>query len=283
MILITGANGIIGKAVAARLQQAKMAYAILDRKLLLQSTVQVLTQLLEKIKPDVIIHLAAAVPKPPSIADDVANSETTKTMDRLILQAATKLQCHVLYASGCSLYDKAKPGIKTEEDIDYQLKPESPYLSAKLLGEKSFIECCNATVLRISAPLAGDLPVSTVFGRFLYTSLSNGEIELWGSGNREQNYVDVDDIASAFLLAVEKRPQRIINIAADTPITMLDLAKKINALTGLGRHKLVNKQDPNEHLLSRYSNTLALELLGWRPSISIDESIRKAIKKKSEL
>jgi UDP-glucose 4-epimerase len=270
MIVVTGASGVIGRAVMTRLHAERLPCAVLSRDILARRF-----QIDDAVvrKPSALLHLAAAVPQPPVVPDDEANAAYTRAMDVLILEVARRWDCHAVYASGCSLYAKGNTVPRREDEGGAEHKPSSAYLAAKQQGERDFLASGRATVLRISAPVGEGLPRSTVIGRFLEVAKAGGELEVWGSGQREQNYVDVADLADAFFRALIVRPGELINIAADQPITMLELAHKIVRVYGRGVVRMAGKPDPRDGESARYSNKKADELLGWRPMTPLQVSL----------
>ena len=270
MIVVTGASGVIGRAFIRRLKAECLPFVVLDRETLIGATC--LVDLLAG-KPSIVVHLAASVPQPPVIPDNEENAAITKKIDKRILDAVNLWGCHAIYVSGCSLYPKGHPLQMSEDMIDAEYVTQSFYLAAKQWGEQSFMTTGQATILRISAPIGEGLPKSTVIGRFIDMARSDGNLDIWGSGQREQNYVDVIDIADALFRSMVVRPCEVINISADYPITMLVLAKKIVEIFGRGFVRMTNKLDPRDGETARYSNVKAGEILGWRPSIPIEDSL----------
>jgi nucleoside-diphosphate-sugar epimerase len=275
MIVVTGASGVIGRAFVMRLQAECLPFVVLDREILSGATY--LVDLLAR-KPSVVVHLAASVPKPPVIPDNEENAAITADLDERILEAIKLWECHAIYASGCSLYPKGHPIWKSEDMIYSEHLTQSFYLAAKQRGEQSFMSTGQATVLRISAPIGKGLPESTVLGRFIDAARCDHSLDIWGSGQREQNFVDVIDIADALFRSMIVRPCEVINISADYPITMLDLAKKIVEIFGRGSVHMTNNPDPKDGETARYSNVKAGDILGWRPSISVEDSLESLIR-----
>lgn len=276
MIIVTGASGVIGRALMARLDAERLPCAALDRDVLARSVP--LTDAVLR-KPTVVVHLAAVVPKPPAIPDDAAGAARTNEIDARVLDAVKQWNCHVVYVSGCSLYPKVGATMpKLEEEAGSEDRPSSEYLAAKQQGERNFLASGHATVLRISAPVGAGLSRATVVGRFMMAANIGGELEVWGEGLREQNYVDVVDIADALFRTLIVRPGGLINIAADQPITMLELARQAVQACGSGFVRMAGKPDPRDGEHARYSNQKAANLLGWRPMTPLRVSLERFIK-----
>lgn len=272
MILVTGATGVIGRALIKRLHAERLPCAVLSRDVLVDPVALANVSLR---KPSVLVHLAAVVPQPPVIPDDETSAALTRNLDQRVLKAISRWNCHVVYASGCSLYPKGDKTPKCEDEAGAEQITSSAYLASKQQGERDFLASGKATVLRISAPIGEGLPQATVLGRFIEAAKARGELEVWGTGQREQNYVDVADIADALLRAMILRPGKLINIAANQPITMLDLAKQTVEVFGGGVVRMLDKLDPKDGVSARYSNQRALDLLGWRPLTSFRVSLQR--------
>jgi nucleoside-diphosphate-sugar epimerase len=272
VIVVTGASGVIGRALMARLYAERLPYAVLDRDMLTRHA-----RLVDAVprKPSVLVHLAAVVPHPPTILDDEVGAARTRDMDTRVLEAVKQWDCHAVYASGCSLYAKGDAAPKHEDEAGTERTPSSAYLAAKQQGESHFLASGQATVLRISAPVGEGLPRATVVARFTQAAKAGSELEVWGSGRREQNFVDVADLADALFRTLVVRPGGLINIAADHPITMLELARQTVQACGRGVVRMAGKPDPKDGETARYSNQKAADLLGWRPVTSMHVSLKR--------
>jgi nucleoside-diphosphate-sugar epimerase len=172
------------------------------------------------------------------------------------------------------LYDKRSEETRFEGSPVFA-RPDSPYMKAKFDGDVMFAVLSSYAVMRVSAPIGPGLPTSVVARRFFDLASAGQLIRLWGSGNREQNYVDVRDIADAMTKAALSEENGVFNIAADKPTTMLALAKVIVKVIGRGGVEFAGVADPLEGERTRYSNQRAKDLLCWRPTISLEDSIKR--------
>ena len=100
------------------------------------------------------------------------------------------------------------------------------------------------------------------------------EFVIWGSGNQYRDFVYIDDIVSALLLVGEKgMNQGLIQIGTGLPTTVRDLARKIVAISG---KDIPLNFDPNAPEGDRgrvAAGTRALDLLGWKPTLGLDEGL----------
>lgn len=273
MIVVTGANGTLGRAVMARLRGQGIPAKAISRDIIDLASDKTLVSVVSG-KPSGIIHLAAVVPGTPSSADTEEAAAITRRIDRTVYGAAAQWHCPVIYSSTCSLYDR-QDSDWWSEDRPLPIELPTPYLRAKADGEKLFLSLESGVVLRISALIGKGLPGHIVASRFVTSAAAGGEIELWGSGSREQDFVDIQDYAAALIAAVEKAPGRsIINVARGEPITMLELARLVINTLGSGSYYFGGMPDPRDCERARFANRRARELLGWSPATSLADSIR---------
>jgi nucleoside-diphosphate-sugar epimerase len=198
-------------------------------------------------------------------------------MDVNILDASRVWQCPVIYASGCSIYARRVDRPLVESDPLEQVLI-SPYLGAKRDGDSIFSEYPHGIVLRISAPVGPGLPLTAVMARFSHAARSDKVIRLWGAGKREQDYVDVRDIALLVVRIIAAPKPGIFNVVAGRPVTMLELAQCIARHVKGTEIVIEGRPDPNEQILARYDGALCHAAYSWKSQISLDESIREVLR-----
>jgi len=287
-VLVTGASGIIGRCISRILSGnwKKVVRIVMENRwhqgMDLSAKDYVVLDLSQQgmdirqfigIRPDAVVHLAAAVPHSYRYPDNDQSAMLTKVIDRNIADAVAYWSCPVIYTSTCGLYERRTDRLKSEYD-ESVICIRSPYFAAKYEGEKVFGRLANSTILRLSAPIGPGLKRKVVLGRFLETAKAGGIISVWGSGRREQNFVDARDVAMAVGLALAKGGAGVINIAGRRAITMLELAKTVTEIVGKGRIRIGEKPDPMENEKARYDISRAQKVLGWRPTIDLRESIK---------
>jgi len=223
-------------------------------------------------RPKAVVHLAAAVPHSTRYPDNEQTAQLTKTIDKNIAEAISCWGCPVVYMSTCGLYDRNSARLKSEYD-DTVIRIASPYFAAKYEGERIFSKLSASTIFRLAAPIGRGLKRKVVLGKFLEAARAGKTISVWGSGRREQNFVDVRDVARAVLMALEKHVGGIINLAGVSPVTMLELAQTIVEVVGRGDIRVNERSDPLEHERVHYDIRRADEVLGWRPAIGLRDSL----------
>ncbi len=290
MILVTGADGIVGRAVCNALRLANQAILPVVRRkqdvtmknaYIIDLAQSDALSILAHSRVSAIVHLAAAVPHSANYPDTELSADLTRRIDMNVYSFQERLDIPALYMSTCGLYDRSLDVVKYEDDASV-IKIESPYFSAKLAGESLFKGNQRSTILRLSAPVGPGLKPSVVLSRFIMSARANVPIQIWGSGSREQNFIDVRDV-SALIIKVLANPQACtINVASDTPITMANLANTVIKVVGKGRAEYSSRADPRDGETARYSIAKAQEIFGWSPKYDIEASCRLLLNERFE-
>jgi nucleoside-diphosphate-sugar epimerase len=227
-------------------------------------------------KLSAIVHLAAAVPHSESYPDNDVSANCTRRMDRRIRDLQQQSGVPVIYMSTCGLYDRSTVSLKNENDHS-QVIVTSPYFAAKADGEALFLSDGTSTVLRLAAPVGAGLKPQLVLSRFVATARANGTIKIWGSGTREQDFIDTADIAELILSVLNQPRTTILNAASGVPTTMAKLAETVIAVVGAGSIEIAEQADPRDGEMARYSIIRARDYYGWSPRCGLDESLASLI------
>lgn len=281
MVIVTGATGVIGRAVVNTLKTRGTTLLTVGRapecdlQLDLAANQTPLTRFF-KGQPEAIIHCAAAVPGGAEYVDNQTNANRTRAIDRAVFSAASNWQCNVIYMSGCSLYQRTAEKYLDESSL-LAGEFKSPYLMAKKDGDLLFSSYSRATIARVSTPIGPGLSKYSVLGRFIESAKKNGTIEIWGDGSREQDYVDVRDIAGFVASCINSTTFGPVNVAAGAPVTMLELATLISSCYQACEVVMAPITDPNAEKMCRYNTERARLVYNWTPYVSIQDSISEVI------
>jgi nucleoside-diphosphate-sugar epimerase len=278
VVVVTGAAGLVGKAVCSVLEGNGVDVLPIIRP----GSDPRLGMLCDLTQPDAfeqlegpvaaIVHLAAAVPMAAEFPDTEEIAALTRAMDANVLGLAKRFQCPVLYASSCGLYRKDWDLPKVEESDDV-LDPCTPYLRAKLDGERMFLSYGNAVIMRISAPIGPGMRKTAIASRFIEQARSGNSILLWGAGGRRQNFIAVADIGRFVWMVLSNGAQGIFNVAAPCSTSMRELAEIVIDVVGAGRIEYAEQPDPNEHHKADYDTSKAERVLGWVASTQLTEQL----------
>ena len=302
-ILITGCSGYIGGCLSNYLKKEKNLF-FLDKdfpkrfikikKNFFKCNLNNLKKtegIIKKIKPDVIVHLAAKstvnekIKKSDYISNNIiATKNLIKVMNKLNIR-------NIIFSSTAAVYDKSRKLLKE----NYRLKPISNYGKSKLLAEKEIInnKKINFIILRFFN-VAGSINKSSI-GEFhepethlipvsVFRALNNNSINIFGSnyktvdGTCVRDYVHVKDICSAIKKSIyylKKNRSLIINIGSGGGTSN---KKVISTLSKIIKKKIktvfLNKRKGDQPILVCNIDK-AKKSLNWEPKFSKINNIIK--------
>ncbi|MCK4656359.1 MAG: SDR family oxidoreductase [candidate division Zixibacteria bacterium] len=300
--LITGGAGFIGSNIAIELVRRGEDVTVLDifstgREENLSSIRDEIAVIRGDIRDyetvtsavrgvDHVIHQAAIASVESSIEDPVGSSEVNINGTLKLLEACKREGVkRFVMASSAAVYGNIPSLPKTE---DSEVQALSPYAAAKLTGE----HYCN-----IYHDLFGLETVAlryfNVFGRnqdpaseyaavipkFINALLLGKPPVIYGDGLQTRDFVFVDNVVSANLLAVESKDAagKVINIASGRKYTLLDLVAALWELMGVDIEPIFEKEKPGDIRHSVADISKATKLLGYDILTDFKEGLRHTI------
>jgi UDP-glucuronate decarboxylase len=117
-----------------------------------------------------------------------------------------------------------------------------------------------------------------VVSNFIVQALRGEDITVYGKGSQTRSFCYVDDLVDGMVRMMNSEnfigP---VNLGNPEEYTILELAKKIIAMTG-SKSKISYKPLPSDDPTQRRPDiTLAGEKLEWKPKVSADEGLKKTI------
>lgn len=202
-----------------------------------------------------------------------------------LLEISRKLRIkRIVYVSSGGIVYGPTPQVPTPETT--ATDPISAYGVSKLTIEKylrlyEHHHGLSFRVLRV-ANLFGPFQMpgknQGVIAALISCALHNKEFEIWGDGTAIRDYVYVDDVVDALLLAAgDESDQRIFNIGSGQGRDLRQAIAEIEANLGI---KLALRQTKGR-LIDVSVSTLAIErackVLGWRPRTPFNVGINQTI------
>jgi len=240
-----------------------------------------------RVKPDLIVHLAAQIVVQDSIDDPARTFRSDVAGTFNLLEAARAARARFAFMSTCMVYDLAAPrGAITEESPTL---PRSPYAAAKLAGEHLTISYHHAYGL----PAVVMRPFNTygphqkatgeggVISIFISRQLRGEDLNIYGTGRQTRDFLYVEDCARFVLLASTSRAAegRAINAASGKDISINELARLVIDSAPektAGRIRRIPHIHPQSEIMKlRGSCGLATKLLGWRPRTPLEDGLAR--------
>jgi nucleoside-diphosphate-sugar epimerase len=292
-ILLTGATGFIGSNLFLKLRRHKyevIGLALKQAKIADQKILALDLKNKRKVqdfftnhKIDTVIHLAAAVP-----AKFTNNIEEKRIFDDNLLSTSNLLDAFGRSRAGLFIYASSISVIGQpcffSVDETHPLNPNNFYSLSKLFGEmlgRQYALATGKTFIgfRITAPYGPGQRLKTVINIFLENALKSKNLEVFGQGKRAQDFIYIDDLADAFLLALKSKRSDIFNIGSGQSVSSSGLAKKVLANCPESRSKTIFKgTDSQEGYQLKVNIEKAKKILKFKPKYDIDAGIREYIK-----
>ncbi|MBW3599369.1 MAG: GDP-mannose 4,6-dehydratase [Planctomycetes bacterium] len=234
---------------------------------------------------EVVFHLAALIAIPYSYIAPASYVETNVTGTLNVLEAARQLETPlVLHTSTSEVYGTAR---RVPIDEEHHLQGQSPYSATKIGADK----LAEAYYRSFNTPVITMRPFNTfgprqsaraVIPTIISQCLTQDVVRLGSlTPTRDLNFVTNTVEGYLYAAACPAAVGRTINLGSGREISVGALAELIADLVGrpvrieCEQQRLRPSKSEVERLLA--DNTLARELLGWRPEVSLEEGLSRTI------
>lgn len=103
-------------------------------------------------------------------------------------------------------------------------------------------------------------------------------VRVWGSGNQTRAFLYVEDLAEGMILAIEKYPKPDpINLGTDEEISIKNLINKIVKISGVNAKIEFDTSKPDGSPRRNCDNRKAVAKIGFKPTVKLDDGLRKTI------
>jgi UDP-glucose 4-epimerase len=301
-ILITGGAGFIGSHIAVALVERGYSVRVLDnlstgrRENLgaVEGEIQFIEADINDASAvrravagvDCIFHQAALASVPLSLEQPLQTHAACATGTLCLLDQAR--QCDVrrfVYAASSSAYGDQSYVSMRETDTP---APMSPYGAAKLAGEHycqafyhSFgLETVGLRYFNVFGPRQDpDSPYSAVIPLFIRAMLRGDRPILYGDGRQTRDFTYVGNVVQGNLLAMQAdgAAGRTLNLATGRSTDLITLIAKLAEVLGIEATPLHQDPRPGDIRDSLADITLARKLLGYAPTIGLEEGLERSL------
>ena len=295
-IYIAGHGGMVGSSLHRKLLARGYSNIITrsSKELDLRNQ-EAVNKFFELEKPDIVILAAAKVGG--IHANNTYRAEfvyDNLMMEANIINAAylNKVKKLLFLGSSC-IYPKLAPQpLKEEYLLSGYLEPTNqPYAIAKIAG----IELCDSYRAQYGCNYISAMPTN-LYGtndnyhpenshvlpaliRRIILAHKNNEptVTIWGTGTPRREFMHVDDLADAcFFLLQNYNEGGILNIGWGEDVSIKEIAELIAAEVGY-KGSLVFDTTKPDGTPRKLMDTTKINNLGWKPSITLKEGIRRTI------
>lgn len=279
-ILVTGASGFLGTQIVINLLNRGHKVLALSRNKLnitdnnfdqIVGELKLLTNLKEFYEIDSVIHCAANIKLSDNSNDfnDMMYDNVQSTLYLLEFMKVNKIH-KLINSSSSSIYDE-----NFESDIlideHFLISPKNNYAITKLSAEYLINNFCirnniSFINLRYSSIYGSSQKPNSILPIFIRNAISGEPLKIYGSGNRTQDYVYIDDIVNINNNIIENNLflKQNINIGSGELVTDFQLANLILAITkSKSCIEIINNS--NNDTFFTYNISMARKYLDFQP------------------
>jgi len=240
---------------------------------------------------DVVFNVAGQVSHVASMTEPLADLELNVRSHLAFLETLRRVApcTTVVHTSTRQVYGRPE---RTPVDESHPTRPVDVNGIDKLAGEQLHLLYGTVHDLRVSA-----LRLTNVYGPrqslahqdlgflpvFIRRALEGGTITLYGDGSQRRDCLHVDDVCRSLALAATTPAAagEVLNVGSDTDHTLAEIAAILVAAVG-GTAEVAMAPWPAERVpidIGDFATdaTRATKVLGWKPSIGIDEGLRATV------
>jgi UDP-glucose 4-epimerase len=236
---------------------------------------------------EVVYHLGALGSVPRSVQDPLTSSAVNvEGTLNVLLAARDEGVRRVVFASSSSVY-----GAQTRLPVDESLPtdPISPYGVAKLAAERYCVsfsrvyESFETVVLRyfnVFGPRQSPFSQYAAMVPLFITAIAAGEqVTIFGDGEQSRDFTYVANVVDATMRAADAQGAngRIFNVAAGSPASVKDVAAAIGRIVGKPVEQTYAPPRPGDIRNSWADVSAAREVLGYAPSVALEDGLRRTI------
>jgi len=240
-----------------------------------------------EVEVDRIFNLACPASPPHYQADPIHTAKTSFMGALNVLELAKRCGARAFQASTSEIYGDPEihPQPESYRGCVNPIGIRSCYDEGKRIGETLFsdfhrehgVETRIVRIFNTYGPrmLASD---GRVVSNFIVQALKGEDLTMYGEGLQTRSFCYVDDLIEGFVRLMEHPDQsEPVNIGNPGEFTMAELAEVVLRLTE-SKSKITYHPLPSDDPRQRKPDiTLAREILGWEPTIALEEGLAKTI------
>jgi UDP-glucose 4-epimerase len=302
-VLVTGGSGFIGSTVVdALIAHGRDVYVVDDLSMgrlpnldearreggvkfhRYDIASEAVGDLLQQVRPEVVLHLAAQASVPASVADPVNDAQVNiigllRVLDASVAAGVSKF---VFASSGGTIY-----GTQTRLPIRESAtgRPVSPYGITKRAAEDYLrfyesefgLEFMSLALANVYGPRQDAHGEGAVVAAFA-TNLVRGQTPvIHGTGEQTRDFVYVEDVAHAFVRACEEGSGETVNISTGIETSINDLYDVMARAVQFEHEARRGPARAGDLFRSALDPSRAAKVLDWRPWTSLPDGLQRTL------
>ena len=303
-LLITGGLGFVGSHLVDSLVKKNHKIMILTKTLSKKKNIkksakkiqiekidltnfQQLGKIIEKFKPDVIIHLAGNASHSKSFENPLKDIDSNAKTTLFMLEKIRKLNTPCKFILGSTFIVIGKPK-KLPVNENTPCNPTTIYGTNRLSSEyfcKIYHEVygLHTNIFRITnsyGPREQIIPKKNAVNFLIYKSFKKEEISIYNQGKFFRDFIYIDDVISGINIILKKgKSGELYWISSGKKTWFYEFGAILEKTTGCKvkyseTPVYTKKVDVGNFVVSNSK----LRKLGWSPKISVDVGVKKTLK-----
>jgi UDP-glucose 4-epimerase len=243
-----------------------------------------MAELFTQARPEIVFHLAAQPSVPASVADPMRDAQINvigllRVLDACVAAGVRKI---VFSSSGGTIYGRQR---KFPTNEAAKGRPESPYGITKSASENylrfyrdqhglDFTSLALANVYGPRQDPSGEAGVVAIFSSLL---VRGDAPTINGTGNDTRDYVFVEDVAKAFVRAIDKGSAETVNIGTGTETSVNELFALMAKAAGYEGEPVYGPPRAGDVPRSALDPAKAARVLDWHPWTTLSDGLRRTI------
>ena len=297
--MVTGGAGFIGSHIARRLAGQGYRLRVLDdlssgvaenlngtRAELIEGDIRSRSTVSKAMSGvDLVFHQAALVSVPGSIEDPIECYQINLIGTLNLLEAARKAQvARMILASSAAVYGNSDAPVSEDEPK----QPLSPYAASKWAMEQAALMYYRVHGLptvclryfNVYGPRQRpDSMYAAVIPVFINAFVDDESPNIHGDGEQKRDFVHVDDVVRANLLAAESDAAigKVLNISGSGGVTINQLAGILQEIMPNAPAPVYGSPREGDIYFSEAVIDRAWQALGYRPEVALVEGLRSTV------
>jgi len=294
-ILVTGGAGFIGSSTVDVLLEKGAEVVIIDNLVTgkkenlnpeakfynLNITNPQVEKVFQEEKPEFIYHFAFNVLVPKSVENPLMDIDSIAGAINILQNAKKYNVKKIIFASSGFLYGNTE---NLPADENEPIMPISPYIISKRAVE-NYLEFYKRAfdlpyaILRYSA-VYGPRQFTGAMADYIRKLSNNRQAEMYGDGEKTRDYIYIEDVVRANLLALDVSPDfldPVFNIGTGIETSLNDLYKKIAEILDKKAEPIYLPDRPGEQYRYSLDCSKAKKELGWEPKVNMTEGLNKRV------
>lgn len=240
-------------------------------------------EIFEKEKPEIVYHFAFNVLVPKSVENPLIDMDSISGSLNILINSQKNGVKKIIFSSSGFIYGNTNnlPAKETEP-----VSPISPYVVAKYTVEnylKFFHKAYGLQyVIFRNAAVYGPKQITGAMADYIRKLKAGEQAEIWGDGSKTRDYIYIDDVVEANLLALDLPDNfldPVFNIGSGKETTLNQLYFKIAEILDKRANPIYHPDRLGEQMRYCLDNSKIKEALKWSPKYNLDDGLSTILNK----